>query len=109
MATIAKHTSLPVVTMSYAWRRVKGFSVFGAVPGQGIGGGDRLSLFVLTETEFCEFDVRFDSWIVPHVQTDHVSDDEGVQVGEALVLPPKRKGRSQDHAHLASEKAEAAK
>jgi len=37
-------------------------------------GEERLSLFVLSEAELCEFEVRFEHWLVPHEIINHFDD-----------------------------------
>lgn len=62
---VQQRTSSRVLCMTFAVRESK---------------GRRLSLFVLTEKEFCEFEVCFAHWIVPPADILYDSGDEDIQL-----------------------------
>jgi len=66
---IKKRTASPTVCMTYAMRKVDS--------------SERLSLFILSETEVCEFEVAFDQWLAPfQAEPDLDEEDDGLRVDD---------------------------
>mmetsp|Transcript_60438 Transcript_60438/g.132856 ORF Transcript_60438/g.132856 Transcript_60438/m.132856 type:complete len:330 (-) Transcript_60438:100-1089(-) len=94
-SALRRRTSGPLVCLSWAMRQVESKAVLGDVGKVAQAAqSERLSLFVLTTAEFCEFEVCFDNWIVPPDRIYSTSDDEEGQLSgsdtEAAAPPPER-------------------